>query len=368
MTLKKHKISFCIVCMNRLHHLRQTLLTNMLDNEDYPELEFILVDYNSSDGLEDYVRNFLQEYIDKGTLVYYKTLTPSYFNRSHSRNLAFKLATGDLICNIDADNYTGKSFAAYLNDAFNKEENIFLTTVGQNFKKDVLGRICVKRADFYMIKGYDERMINYGFEDYDFVNRLEMAGVKRSFFENKDDFFKAITHEQTERLSNEFVSRNLYSVFMNYLTPSSTELLFLFNNKEFKKYLFIDHQTFTYPELPTEIEKIQMKYRFSFVDDSLIEGNWIENEEDIILSHKEELKLSFDQEKNCYSSPSGESLDFYKITDEDLTREAVMLYSQIVNRILMEKNKLTGNFIVNSTDFGKDTVYKNFTAQILTLN
>lgn len=62
--------------MNRLHHLEQTLLTNILDNADYPDLEFVLLDYNSTDQLEQYVKTSLQQYIDNGTLVYYKTNGP----------------------------------------------------------------------------------------------------------------------------------------------------------------------------------------------------------------------------------------------------------------------------------------------------
>jgi len=51
MKYKHFKISFCIVCMNRLHQLSQTLLQNIRDNEDYSELEFIVLDYNSNDGM-----------------------------------------------------------------------------------------------------------------------------------------------------------------------------------------------------------------------------------------------------------------------------------------------------------------------------
>ena len=120
-----YKISFCTVCMNRLHHLRKTLLVNIIDNSDYRDAEFVLLDYNSTDGLEDFVRAEMKDYLNSGKLIYYKTLAPRYFNRSHSRNLVFKLSSGDLICNIDADNFTGKGFVCYLNSEFLKNKYAF---------------------------------------------------------------------------------------------------------------------------------------------------------------------------------------------------------------------------------------------------
>src|SRR6187402_102950 len=102
--MKKNRISFCTVCMNRIEHLKQTLPKNIEDNIAYGNLEFLLLDYNSKDGLEEWVESEMKEYIDKGILHYYKTTEPEYFHRSHSRNMIIKKATGDIVCNIDADN------------------------------------------------------------------------------------------------------------------------------------------------------------------------------------------------------------------------------------------------------------------------
>ena len=98
-----YKISFCTVCMNRLYHLKQTLPRSIKDNMDYPNVEFVLLDYNSEDGLENWVNTEMSDYIDSGVLVYYKTEEPEHFHRSHSRNVMFKLASGDILINLDAD-------------------------------------------------------------------------------------------------------------------------------------------------------------------------------------------------------------------------------------------------------------------------
>lgn len=48
------QISFCITCMNRLKHLQETLEKNILDNFLVDEVEFVVLDYNSQDGLEEW--------------------------------------------------------------------------------------------------------------------------------------------------------------------------------------------------------------------------------------------------------------------------------------------------------------------------
>ena len=93
--------------MNRLSHLKKTLEKNICDNLVYENLEFILLDYNSTDGLENWAKNDLKNYIEKGILKYYRTSEPNSFHRSHSRNVAMKLASGDIVCNLDADNFLG---------------------------------------------------------------------------------------------------------------------------------------------------------------------------------------------------------------------------------------------------------------------
>jgi hypothetical protein len=362
-----YRISFCTVSMNRMHHIMQTLPANIQDNEDYPELEFVLLDYNSSDELDKYVHESLYEHIENGKLKYYKTFGPQYFHRSHSRNLLFKLASGDLVCNIDADNFTGSGFASYINEEFNKDQNIFLTTLKQNvskFTRDVYGRLCLKKNDFYKVGGFDEQMANYGFEDYDLANRLEMAGVKRSTF-NFAEHLKAINHKQSERLSNEYVSLKLESILIRYITPSMTDFVFLFKNGDFKKGVLIDNPYHVYdqPLSKTRAVEFAMKQQYSILEDQWVEGKW----------NKEELSIQLDQpgraietlvyyaHRNCYSSKSG---DYYTLTEKTMVSRAIMLFSQLTNRAILTSNLVENRQRVNQEGFGKETVFKNFNLSI----
>ena len=76
------QISFCITCMNRLKHLQETLEKNILDNFLVDEVEFVVLDYNSQDGLEEWIAQSMMKYIEMGILVYYRTTEPVHYLRS----------------------------------------------------------------------------------------------------------------------------------------------------------------------------------------------------------------------------------------------------------------------------------------------
>jgi len=360
----KKKISFCTVCMNRLHHLRKTLPVNLKNTKNFENLEFVLLDYNSSDGLEDYVKNDLATYVQSGRLVYYKTNTPVHFHRSHSRNLVFKLATGDIVCNIDADNFTESDFPVYVQKIFTESPNTFLTTIGTNgnlFRKDVLGRICVNKKDFYRVGGFDERMSYYGFEDYDFVNRLEFNGVIRSVF-SQNFRLVALQHHLTERTANEYVTQNLEILAFRYLTPASTELYFMFKNGDVKKGVMVDNANFRYTEPFTPLKQTQIKYKYSIYDDQWTKGVWRPVKSGLEFSWsggKMELFI-YDPEMSRYYRDPDHTEFIYRISEKRLRHQAVMFFSQITNRLIMNQNRLNRQAIVNLDGFGKDTVFKNF--------
>ncbi|MGB8192332.1 MAG: glycosyltransferase, partial [Chitinophagaceae bacterium] len=123
-----NKISFCTVCRNRLEYVRQTLPVNIRENAAYENVEFVLLDYNSPDGLEEWVKSEMKQHIESGILKYYKTTEPDHFKMSHSKNMALKLGSGDIITQLDADNYAGFKYAHWLNQVFSQKGKNTLVT------------------------------------------------------------------------------------------------------------------------------------------------------------------------------------------------------------------------------------------------
>jgi glycosyltransferase involved in cell wall biosynthesis len=196
------RVSLCTAVRDRLHHLRRTLPRNLADNADYPELELVLLDYDSSDGLGDWVRRELGAEIASGRLVYYHIAGREAFDRGHARNLLFRLASGEIVCNVDADNFTGDGYAEYVNDAFNRQDGIFLCPDVEGEQKhfsDAFGRVCVRKRDFLEIGGYDEEMSDYGWEDLDLYARLRCLGLEQRGIDSR--FLTYIEHGDAERVA-----------------------------------------------------------------------------------------------------------------------------------------------------------------------
>jgi len=118
---RDYRISLCTTCMGRAHDLKVTLPRNLEHNAAYTNVEFVILDYNSRDDLEDWMRRNMMHHIEAGTVAYYKTVEPRYYTLCHSRNVAFLAASGDVVNSVDADNFTGEGFAAYVNRLANQQ-------------------------------------------------------------------------------------------------------------------------------------------------------------------------------------------------------------------------------------------------------
>ena len=71
-----HKISICTNCMGRAENIKETYEQNIKDCSYYPNIEFVLLNYNSQDDLSEYVKKYLSKYIRLGFLNYYEMIGP----------------------------------------------------------------------------------------------------------------------------------------------------------------------------------------------------------------------------------------------------------------------------------------------------
>ncbi|MBK6266520.1 glycosyltransferase family 2 protein [Marivirga sp. S37H4] len=196
-----HSISFCITCMNRLFHLRNTLEKNILDNQSYKNVEFTVVNYNSKDKLDDWMRKNMQKYIDQGLLNYYRTDEPESFHASIAKNLSHRVARGKIVCNLDGDNFTGKDFAFYINYLFNQYTDDILLQFTKKPFWGTEGRIVLTKENFLKIGGYDEALLPIGHEDHDLINRAKASGLAYHNIQI-ENFLKYLSNTEKEKAEN----------------------------------------------------------------------------------------------------------------------------------------------------------------------
>ncbi|GHU87769.1 hypothetical protein FACS1894155_01340 [Bacteroidia bacterium] len=112
-------------------------------------VEFILVDFGSTDGLKEWIgENFKQE-LKSGYLKYYYTEKLSSWHASIAKNTAHFYADNDILVNLDCDNYTGYRGGKFVIQQFiqSKDFKIVLHQFNQ-YGDGSFGRIGVLRRFF----------------------------------------------------------------------------------------------------------------------------------------------------------------------------------------------------------------------------
>ena len=354
-TIQNKKIAFCTTCMNRLNHLQQTLEKNIQDNFLIGKVEFILLDYNSKDGLGDWVYNRMKKYIDKGILDYYKTPEPTHYLRSHSRNMAFRLANASILCNLDADNFLGKGFAGFMLDEFSKQEGIFYTN-DYSFN-DTFGRVCVRAEDFMSIRGYNEALKSYGYEDNDFLNRLVLHGLKPASFQNPE-FYHFVNHSDTDRVSEEYMAKNLYKMYITYINPYTSGLLLLYNDNVTEYYTLVanGHLYMLDNSSSSNIYDSYLNEKIrTVIQGDAIKGTWCKNNGTIAF--QENGNEYYIQDNSQIIDYKG--LTFYRVEGSDFIVKIFMLLASAINFNEVCK-QMKNSSVINPDGFGKGLVYKNF--------
>jgi hypothetical protein len=344
--------------MNRLHHLQQTLPVNIAENSAHPNLEFVVLNYNSKDGMDDWIKTHMSHYIESGLVKYYKTEEPEYFSLAHSKNMVTKLATGDIICNVDADNYAGLDYVLWVEECFAATgPNTIITTIRKDSipYRDQGGKLCFSRDLFLAVNGYDESLIGYGMDDVDLSNRMENAGGRRVFIE-QDKYLRCIEHGFDERLSNYKYPNNLESLYL--CVPETTD------NKAKILYLFKDN---TVAEMSYDFDaSLRNNLVITYVGwtvgkDGCREANFRRVNEHLLLTFLDQPAVAYREETTGDLRVADTGYIYWKkITKGDrMYFEAVMGYNECLNRRTFVKNDIS-KAPVNTNGWGKGTVYLNF--------
>lgn len=339
--------------MNRLHHLKLTLPQNIKDNIDYENIEFVVLNYNSADGLDQWIKSEMKDYLDNGILKYYYSKEPENFHMSHSKNAVAKLSTGDIVCNIDADNFTGTGFAEYINSIFINNKNIYIGA-DTNAPQDCLGRIAAETKDFFTVEGYDEKMNGYGFDDFDLCNRLKLLG-RTSYFIKESKFLQALSHSDQERTENEYNSKEIESVYIRFINHAVSELLYLFRNKKYYLGKIVSNKTFNSESVSNLfIENSTNEFSYSLYENTWNTGRWknVQNGFEFIISVDSKTAIKVNKQMFPFTSGYPDLKEFYAITEKKTFNDMVMFFSQINNRLIMEKNLKEMKISVNNGSFG----------------
>jgi hypothetical protein len=170
------KVSYCTVCYGRLWQLAFTLKDNLenLKNDE----ELVLVDYNSPDDTMIFVLGtiYFKKYIEENKLKFIKVLDVKEYNCPKSKNIAHRLASGNVLVNLDADNFL-LGMRDKIDNTFNQNEDSLLHMYSEP-RGGSFGRIALTKNNFYKLGGYNEELLAHSHQDTDLIDRAKSIHLK----------------------------------------------------------------------------------------------------------------------------------------------------------------------------------------------
>jgi hypothetical protein len=183
-------IVYATTCKGRSEHVKQTLPQNLADNPG-PDSKFVLLDYNSQDGLDEWLKATQMDAIRSGKLVTYFFPAPGAFKIAHAKNMAARcglLEGADILVTLDADNFTGPNFDQFITKNLPQLGGFLCPDFGaikvmpwgkegdrdpnRRPVRGFHGRLAIRAQDFIKMGGYDENYQMWGSEDIDMLGRL----------------------------------------------------------------------------------------------------------------------------------------------------------------------------------------------------
>ena len=170
-------VSFCITSLRRNDQIMKTLPRNLDDNwNDRQRCEFVVVDFNPSvdndRSLYLFVLKNFQKELQCGYLRYFCSTGLPSWHASIAKNTAHVLARGDILVNVDGDNFVGSNGAEHVRKQFQDERVQVVHQKPSGRAGDgTYGRIAIRSDLFRAIGGYNEQFLPMATQDVDLMLR-----------------------------------------------------------------------------------------------------------------------------------------------------------------------------------------------------
>lgn len=210
-------ISLCTPIMNRLDDLEKTMPYRIAAADAHPPVEIVVVDYNSTDGLGDYIKELIDTTkLADGNFITYRLYTGrDTYHAAHANNLTMLLGCGEYVVLTPADVFIEIGYMKALRLRIDEG------CVWCNTDRKRRSTIAIRKDEFIASGGYDERFEFYGPDDGDIIERLERRGGKRGVI--PDEFLSDIFTPADKKVAN-------YRIKVSHREMSKMLLPFYYEN------------------------------------------------------------------------------------------------------------------------------------------
>ena len=193
----KPGISLVTCSMNRHENLIKALLTWL---PLVQICEIIIVDWSSTQPVSDLLK---QHNIDDSRIKVVQVLNQKRWILSYAFNLGFRFASFDKILKVDADIQLTPDF--FINNQL--EEGCFIAgnwRLADSGQEYINGFFYLYYKDLMKVKGFNEFITTYGWDDDDIYHRLHLTGLRRCSV-SVDTIFH-LPHDDAMRVVNQEVN------------------------------------------------------------------------------------------------------------------------------------------------------------------
>jgi len=166
------RISLCTTCFNRASQLKQVFASNVEVIRGEESVEWLILNYNSRDDLDEYMLPILRS--KTCNIRYVKEVSGRRWHMSLAKNISHKLASGDILLNLDCDNRIGEALKQ-IRETFKANVGAMHLWSGR-YGDGTCGRIAIRRELFFNAGGYDESFRPMAYQDEDLLERLKDMG------------------------------------------------------------------------------------------------------------------------------------------------------------------------------------------------
>lgn len=207
------KISYCTVCTNRLWQLQITLPIN-IEYTKKGESEIIVLAYNDIETYTWLQTNY-PEHIADGRLRVIHRADEEPFSCGYTKHIVHSIAEGDVLVNLDADNFIDnlERYALQIKPNEIVKTHPSFGDIGQ------CGRIIVTRELYHRVGGYRDRGRD---DDGDFTRRcVALSDVKYTAIRSH---IRTIPNDPT-RINHNHVKIQIKNVMYPILNSEETSLV-----------------------------------------------------------------------------------------------------------------------------------------------
>lgn len=200
----KEGICLFTYVMNRSYNIYNNINSWIKQKVD----QIIILDWNSKEDMNDYVKSLNDERI-----LYIRVINEKYFIRTFAQNLAARFCKFDKIAKIDSDIVLSDNF---FENHLLKHGNFYVgewRCARDDNEKSLHGNIYLFLNDYFRVNGYNEFIKDYGWDDSDFTIRLISCGLNKKLLNY--DFMYHVPHDEVCRNEN-LLNHESHSLLKTY--------------------------------------------------------------------------------------------------------------------------------------------------------